>query len=61
MTGTAVQPRQTAEWQCTRCGTTNRRLVDASADTASDRCVSCHRKHEIARGDRPVRWTARPA
>lgn len=51
----------TAEWQCTRCGTTNRKLVPAGATEVADRCLSCHRKHTIVPNDRPVRWTARAA
>lgn len=51
----------TAEWICTRCGSTNRRLVPASAGSAEDKCVSCHAKHLLAKDPRPVRWTARAA
>lgn len=51
----------TAEWICTRCGSTNRRLVDAAAARATDTCYSCHAKHEITVEARPVRWQARPA
>ena len=50
----------TAEWICTRCGSTNRRLVPAAAQRAEDLCVQCHTKHEIQRDARPVRWLARP-
>jgi DNA-directed RNA polymerase subunit RPC12/RpoP len=52
-------PHVTAEWQCTRCNTTTRKLVGALITRTVDRCVSCHRKHEITRADRPVRWNAR--
>ncbi len=33
---------QTAEWICTRCGSTNRRLVADGARRAEDACVTCH-------------------
>ncbi|HEY6809386.1 MAG TPA: hypothetical protein VI160_11440 [Gemmatimonadales bacterium] len=51
---------RTAEWICTRCGSTNRRLVDDAAQRATDACVTCHAKHEIEAEARPVRWRARP-
>ena len=51
----------TAEWICTRCGSTNRRLVDDGARQASDECVTCHTRHDIEAGERPVRWQARAA
>ncbi len=51
----------TAEWQCTRCNATNRQLVDRAAREVRDRCVTCHQKHVVTPGDRPVRWTARAA
>jgi hypothetical protein len=50
----------TAEWICTRCGSTNRRLVPDDAERAADVCVTCHTAHEIQRDERPVRWRARP-
>jgi DNA-directed RNA polymerase subunit RPC12/RpoP len=50
---------ETAEWICTRCGSTNRRLVPSGAPLTADRCVHCHTRHVITRGDRPVRWDAR--
>ncbi len=50
----------TAEWICTRCGSTNRRLVPAGATRATDVCVTCHTKHEVERDVRPVYWRARP-
>lgn len=50
----------TAEWICTRCGSTNRRLVAAGATRAEDVCMHCHMKHEIVAAARPVRWTSRP-
>ena len=37
----------TAEWICTRCGSTNRKLVADGATHAEDECVTCHTKHEI--------------
>ena len=49
----------TAEWLCTRCGATNRRLVPADATRGQDRCVTCHAHHELTEGERPVRWDAR--
>ena len=48
-----------AEWICTRCGSTNRKLVAADTAGATDRCVTCHARHVIEPGTRPVRWTAR--
>ena len=50
----------TAEWICTRCGSTNRRLVADGVTRASDRCYSCGTRHEIWAEQRPVRWSARP-
>ena len=49
----------TAEWICTRCGATNRRLVPAGATRAADACYTCHAKHEIEVDERPVRWKSR--
>lgn len=49
----------TAEWICTRCGATNRKLVAASTRETSDRCVTCHARHAVEPGARPVRWKAR--
>ena len=60
MTSERTEPI-TAEWICTRCGSTNRRLVPETATRADDVCVQCHTKHEIQRDTRPVRWLARPA
>ncbi len=54
-------PTDTAEWQCARCGTTNRRLVPRGATEDTDRCVSCRQKHVITAQRRPVRWAARAA
>ncbi len=50
----------TAEWICTRCGSTNRLLVGDGATRAEDECVTCHTKHELEADARPVRWRARP-
>jgi len=52
-------PHVTAEWQCTRCGATNRKYVAADTIRAVDRCVTCHVKHDVTPGARPVRWNAR--
>ena len=49
----------TAEWICTRCGSTNRRLVPAGTTRAVDVCLRCHTPHEIEADARPVRWNAR--
>jgi DNA-directed RNA polymerase subunit RPC12/RpoP len=46
----------TAEWLCTRCGTSNRKLVMDEADRAVDRCQHCGARHVIRPGLRPVRW-----
>lgn len=48
----------TAEWICTSCGATNRKLVLDHDVEASDRCVSCHTPHRLTRAERPVRWQA---
>ena len=50
----------TAEWICTRCGSTNRRLVADGELHATDSCVTCHTPHDIEADARPVRWNARP-
>lgn len=60
MTSPLEEARVTAEWQCTRCNSTNRKFVPAAATRTLDRCVSCHAKHEVTRAERPVRWNARP-
>ncbi len=49
---------KTAEWQCTVCRSTNRKLVSDAATRAVDRCVTCHTAHRIEADDRPVRWNA---
>jgi NAD-dependent SIR2 family protein deacetylase len=52
----------TAEWQCTRCGATNRKLVSPDTTEAVDRCVTCRTPHVIRPDLRPVFWqaTAKP-
>jgi len=50
----------TAEWICTRCGSTNRILVRDGATQAVDACVTCHTRHTLEVEPRPVRWRARP-
>jgi hypothetical protein len=49
----------TAEWICTRCGATNRKLVAIGTMRTGDRCVTCHAGHIIEVDSRPVRWNAR--
>ncbi len=49
----------TAEWICTRCGATNRKLVALRTSQTSDRCVTCHTRHVVEPDARPVRWKAR--
>jgi hypothetical protein len=51
-------PAATAEWNCTRCGTTNRKLVPLEIVRTVDRCVHCKARHTIEADSRPVRWTA---
>lgn len=51
----------TAEWLCTSCGATNRKLVAEDATEVDDRCLSCHTRHRVTRDARPVRWRARAA
>jgi PHP family Zn ribbon phosphoesterase len=48
----------TAEWICTSCGATNRRLVDDRVTEARDECVTCHTHHRLVEDARPVRWQA---
>ncbi|MBA3659715.1 MAG: hypothetical protein H0W67_08975 [Gemmatimonadales bacterium] len=54
-----MQTGRTAEWLCTRCGATNRKLVPSGTSRALDRCVTCGTPHVIEADIRPVRWTAR--
>jgi DNA-directed RNA polymerase subunit RPC12/RpoP len=55
---TAIPADVTAEWICTRCGSTNRRLVPLGVTRAEDVCLRCHTAHEIEADERPVRWNA---
>jgi hypothetical protein len=48
----------TAEWICTRCGSTNRRLVPPGVTRTTDTCLRCHTRHAIEQDVRPVRWRA---
>ena len=50
----------TAEWICTRCGVTNRKLLPPGVTATKDACVSCHARHEVEVETRPVRWRAKP-
>jgi hypothetical protein len=52
---------RTAEWICTRCGSTNRKLVRHGVDEIVDKCVSCKTAHLITADERPVRWEAKLA
>jgi hypothetical protein len=52
-------PATTAEWICTRCGATNRKLVALGTTQITDRCVTCHSAHIVEVDERPVRWNAR--
>lgn len=52
---------RTAEWICTRCGSTNRKLVPVSVNQVTDRCVSCKTTHQVQSSPRPVRWDAKLA
>ena len=52
-------PAITAEWICTRCGATNRKLVPIRETKTADRCVTCHAGHVVEADERPVRWNAR--
>jgi DNA-directed RNA polymerase subunit RPC12/RpoP len=52
-------PATTAEWICTRCGATNRKLVAVRTTETNDRCVTCHARHVVEPDTRPVRWKAR--
>jgi hypothetical protein len=49
---------KTAEWKCTTCGVTNRKLVTEGQTTAQDRCVTCKTPHTLRAGPRPVFWEA---
>jgi hypothetical protein len=54
-----LQAATTAEWICTRCGATNRKLVLKGTTEFADRCVTCHTEHLVQPDHRPVRWNAR--
>ncbi|MEX0691606.1 MAG: hypothetical protein WD934_05435 [Gemmatimonadales bacterium] len=51
----------TAEWQCTACDSTNRKLVAPTDTEVRDKCYSCKAKHVIRRPERPLTWHARAA
>jgi hypothetical protein len=53
-----IEAMRTAEWNCTECGVTNRKLVKPDQEQADDRCVTCHARHRLTRDTRPVRWNA---
>ncbi len=55
------RPADTAEWLCTRCAVTNRKLVEPGTREVRDRCVHCGLKHVVRPDDRPVRWRAEAA
>jgi hypothetical protein len=61
MTTVMARPAVTAEWLCTRCGSTNRKLVPIGTKEVKDRCVSCHLRHLVTPDPRPVRWNGRAA
>ena len=48
----------TAEWKCTKCGVTNRKLVPPGATALQDRCVTCGTPHQVQVGARPAFWEA---
>ena len=56
-----MQSATTAEWNCTRCGSTNRRLVPTDTMEVRDKCVTCLAVHLVKPADRPVRWDAKLA
>lgn len=49
---------RTAEWNCTKCGATNRKLVREGERETRDRCVTCRTRHVLRKDERPVRWQA---
>lgn len=53
-----LRAHTTAEWLCTKCGSTNRKFVPAGTPVADDRCVTCRTKHAIWPATRPVRWNS---
>jgi hypothetical protein len=48
----------TAEWKCTKCGVTNRKLVAPGDTVVKDRCVTCGATHDVRPGQRPAFWEA---
>jgi len=48
----------TAEWNCTSCATTNRKLVPSETAQVQDRCVHCKTRHVVTATNRPTRWEA---
>ena len=55
------RPAVTAEWLCTSCGVTNRKLVPPATRETADRCMHCGLKHTVVPGETPTRWQARAA
>jgi len=53
-----LRAHETAEWLCTRCGSTNRKYLPLGTPVADDRCVTCRVRHTVWRGERPVRWNS---
>jgi DNA-directed RNA polymerase subunit RPC12/RpoP len=51
-------PAVTAEWNCARCGASNRKLVSADTTETIDRCNHCKAIHVVRPGPRPIRWDA---
>ena len=50
---------KTAEWLCTSCGATNRKLVADQNTRSDDKCVQCRKRHLIEQSERPVRWQSK--
>lgn len=51
----------TAEWKCTKCGVTNRKLVPPGEASIRDKCVTCGARHQVRPGERPAFWEATAA
>jgi hypothetical protein len=49
----------TAEWICTKCGASNRKLVMSEITETEDRCYHCKAAHRIQAAVRKVYWTAK--
>jgi hypothetical protein len=49
---------RTAEWICSKCGATNRKLVAEGVAETRDRCLTCRTRHVLRQDERPVRWRA---